>query len=60
MKYQHYIIGAYAVFFVVMAWDALAPQWQLRRVLRAVRLAARRQPSRRDVSSSPPPPDSHP
>ena len=43
MRYESYIVAAYAVFFIVLAWDALAPQWQLRRVLRSVRLAARRQ-----------------
>ena len=60
MKYEHYIVAAYAVFFVVMAWDLLAPRWQLRRVLRAVRLAARRQAPRRASGSSSLPPDPRP
>lgn len=61
MRYESYIVAAYAVFFIVLAWDALAPQWQLRRVLRSVRLAARRQaPRRPPVPPAPPPPESRP
>jgi heme exporter protein D len=61
MRYEGYIVAAYAVFFAVMAWDALAPQWQLHRVLRTVRLAARRQAPRRTPNPpTPPPPESRP
>lgn len=38
MTYLGYVIAAYAVFFVVLLWDLLVPQWQIRRQLRAVRL----------------------
>ncbi|MET0892898.1 MAG: heme exporter protein CcmD [Pseudoxanthomonas sp.] len=38
MSYLNYLIGAYAVFAVVMLWDLLAPRLQIRRELRAARL----------------------
>ncbi len=38
MTYLNYVVGAYAVFAVVMLWDLLAPQVQIRRELRAARL----------------------
>ena len=38
MSYLDYVIGAYAVFAVVMAWDFVAPRLQIRRELRAARL----------------------
>lgn len=43
MSYLPYLIGAYAVFVLVFAWDFLAPRLQLRRELRAVRLRASRE-----------------
>ncbi|KAF1689199.1 heme exporter protein CcmD [Pseudoxanthomonas taiwanensis] len=42
MTYLPYVIGAYAVFAVVLLWDFLAPRLQLRRELRAARLRAAR------------------
>ncbi|MCJ0824965.1 heme exporter protein CcmD [Luteimonas sp. 50] len=42
MSYQDYVIAAYAVFAVVLAWDFVAPRLQLRRELRAARLRAQR------------------
>ncbi|MBD9369099.1 heme exporter protein CcmD [Xanthomonas sp. XNM01] len=42
MSYLPYVIGAYAVFVVVLLWDFLAPRLQIRRELRAARLRARR------------------
>ncbi|KAB8186819.1 heme exporter protein CcmD, partial [Lysobacter maris] len=33
MSYLGYVAAAYAVFAVVMAWDWLAPQLQIRRAL---------------------------
>lgn len=38
MTYLNYVIGAYAVFAVVMLWDFAAPRLQIRRELRAARL----------------------
>jgi heme exporter protein D len=46
VSYAGYVIGAYAVFAAVLAWDWLAPRLQLRRALRAVRLRAMRESSR--------------
>lgn len=42
MSYLGYVIGAYAVFAAVLLWDLLAPQWQIRRALRAAKGRARR------------------
>ncbi len=42
MSYLPYVIGAYAVFVVVLLWDFLAPRLQIRRELRAARLRAQR------------------
>lgn len=38
MTYLNYVIGAYAVFAVVMLWDFVVPRLQIRRELRAARL----------------------
>lgn len=38
MTYVNYVIGAYAVFAVVMLWDFVVPRLQIRRELRAARL----------------------
>ena len=43
MSYLPYVIGAYAVFALVLLLDFLAPRLALRRQLRAVRLRARRE-----------------
>ena len=43
MSYLPYVIGAYAVFVLVLLWDFLAPRLHLRRELRAVRLRVRRE-----------------
>ena len=42
MSYLEYVIGAYAVFAVVLGWDFLAPRLQVRRELRAARLRVAR------------------
>ncbi|RXR07006.1 heme exporter protein CcmD [Pseudoxanthomonas composti] len=47
MSYLPYVIGAYAVFVLVLAWDFIAPRLQLRRQLRAARALARRQQAAR-------------
>ena len=42
MNYLPYVIGAYAVFAVVLLWDCVVPQLQLRQQLRAARLRVAR------------------
>jgi heme exporter protein D len=42
MSYLPYIIAAYSVFGVVLAWDGLAPWLKHRRLLRAIRRKAAR------------------
>ncbi|MFT4247607.1 MAG: heme exporter protein CcmD [Pseudomonas sp.] len=37
MSYLPYVIAAYAVFVLVLAWDFLAARWQVRRALRMAR-----------------------
>lgn len=46
MTYLNYVIGAYAVFAVVMLWDLLVPHLQIRRELRAARLRKAREAKR--------------
>jgi heme exporter protein D len=43
MSYLNYVIAAYAVFAIVLAWDFVATRWQIRRELRGARLRAARQ-----------------
>lgn len=52
MTYAGYVIAAYAAFAVVMLWDALMPQWQIARALRAARLRARRDAARRTTPAA--------
>ena len=53
MSYLEYVVGAYAVFAVVLAWDAIAGHLQVRRELRAARRRAARQ------APTPPPGELH-
>ena len=46
MSYQNYVIAAYAVFAIVLAWDFVSPRLQIRRELRAARLRVARDSSR--------------
>lgn len=46
MTYVNYVIGAYAVFAVVMLWDFVVPRLQIRRELRAARLRKAREAKR--------------
>ena len=43
MSYLPYIIAAYALFAVVLAWDGLTPWLKQRRLLRSIRLRAARE-----------------
>ena len=46
MNYQNYVIGAYAVFVVVLLWDFVVPRLQIRRELRAAKLRKAREAKR--------------
>ncbi len=46
MSYRDYVIAAYAVFAVVLAWDYVVPRLQVRAALRAARLRVARVASR--------------
>jgi heme exporter protein D len=54
MSYERYVIAAYAVFAVVLAWDFVVPRLQLRQQLRAARLRASRRASRDAGAVAPP------
>jgi heme exporter protein D len=43
MNYLPYIVAAYVVFAVVLAWDGLTPWLKQRRLLRSIRLRAARE-----------------
>ncbi|MDR1076632.1 MAG: heme exporter protein CcmD [Xanthomonadaceae bacterium] len=43
MNYLGYVIGAYAVFAVILLWDFVSPRLQIRRVLRTVQLRIQRE-----------------
>ena len=45
--YAFYVWASYAVFFIVLGVDALAPSWQRRRVLRELRARLKRQSARK-------------
>jgi heme exporter protein D len=51
MSYQNYVIGAYAVFFVVLLWDLIAPRIDIARQLRAARLRASRKAPRPNIDT---------
>ena len=42
MSYLEYVVAAYAVFVVVMAYEFIAPRLQIRRAMRAARQRAAR------------------
>ena len=48
MTYLPYIVGAYAVFGMALAWDGLTPWLKYRRMLRAIRQKAVRTSAKRD------------
>lgn len=52
MTYLHYVIAAYAVFAIVLAWDFVVPRLQIRRLLRAARLRGSRQRQRRAATAT--------
>ena len=54
MSYQAYVIGAYVVFAVVLAWDFVAPKLQLRAQLRAAKLRAAREAAAKNKDAGSP------
>ncbi len=52
MNYLHYVIAAYAVFGIVMAWDYVAPRIAMRQQLRAARALAARLHAQRAQGSA--------
>jgi heme exporter protein D len=49
MSYQNYVIAAYAIFAVVLAWDFIAARLRIAQLLRA----AKRQAARKQASATP-------
>ena len=47
MSYREYVIAAYAVFAVVLAWDYAAPRMRIAQQLRAARRQAAHRGQRR-------------
>jgi len=54
MSYVEYVIAAYAVFAVVLAWDFVAPKLQLRAQLRAARRRAAREAAAKNKDTGSP------
>ena len=52
MTYLPYIIGAYSVFAVVLAWDGLSPWLKHGRLLRAIRQRALRVETRKNAGQA--------
>ncbi len=46
MTYLGYVVAAYAVFAVVLAWDFVAPKIAIARTLREIRMRAQREAAR--------------
>jgi heme exporter protein D len=54
MSYVEYVVAAYAVFAVVLAWDFIAPKLHLRQQLRAAKLRAARDLAARNKDTGSP------
>lgn len=52
MTYAGYVAAAYAVFVVVLLWDAITPLLRIRRTLRNVSLRAKRTAAKQAPISS--------
>ena len=46
MSYLEYVVGAYAVFALYLAWDFVVPRWRINRIRRAIGQRARREAAR--------------
>ena len=53
MSYREYVIAAYAVFALMLAWDWIAPRLAIARQLRAARRLAARRAARQARTESP-------
>lgn len=53
MSYREYVIAAYAIFALMLAWDYVAPRLAIARQLRAARRLAARKAARPDRDASP-------
>jgi heme exporter protein D len=53
VSYRDYVIAAYCVFAVVLAWDFIAPRVAIRQQLRAARLRVARASATDDSSGMP-------
>jgi heme exporter protein D len=51
--YGAYVWSAYAIFFIVLLFDALLPFWQRRATLRSLNARLKREAAKKSVSSSP-------
>ena len=54
MSYFEYVVAAYAVFAVVLAWDFVAPKLQLRAQFRAAKLRATREAAAKNKGAGSP------
>lgn len=52
MSYLEYVVGAYAVFALCLAWDYLAPRLHLARIRRDIALRVQRRTLRTDNNGS--------
>ncbi len=50
MNYRDYVVGAYAVFVIVLLWDFVAPRVRIAQLLRA----RKRMAAHRDAAASQP------
>lgn len=53
MNYLEYVVAAYAVFFLFLLWDFVAPLIRARKAIRAARLRIKRESSRQNASGTP-------
>lgn len=56
--YAMYVWPAYAVFFIVLIFDACAPRWRRKRLLRELRARIARQEARQNRNNAPSSPSS--
>ncbi|GHD66510.1 hypothetical protein GCM10007164_05370 [Luteimonas padinae] len=53
MSYREYVVAAYAVFVLMLAWDYVVPRLAIARQLRAARRLAARRAARPARSAAP-------
>jgi heme exporter protein D len=52
-KYGVYVWSSYAIFAAMLAWDAIAPRWRARRVLRDLARRHQREAARKPSQETP-------